>query len=1025
MLVTTCTSCGAENREGARFCDACGSELSGRPLSAREQRKTVTVLFCDVTGSTALGETLDPESLRQILARYFETVREGVERHGGTVEKFIGDAVMAVFGVPLVHEDDALRCVRAAVDVHAALGPLNDELRRDYGTTVSVRMGVATGEVVTGTEERLATGDAVNVAARLEQQAEPGEILLGEATVQLLRGAVDVEELEPLVLKGKGKAVSASRLVSLREVDPARRLDVPIVGRERELRILRDAWGRVVTESSCHLFTVLGAAGVGKSRLVLELLDSLSGARVLQGRCLPYGEGITYWAVVEVLKQLPDASSLGLEGRALTAIRDVLGEGASPTSTDEIAWAVRKAIEACAATTPIVCVFDDVHWGEETFLDLVEHIADLSRGAPILLLCMARPELLDRRPGWAGGKLNATTVLLEPLSGDDSSQLIEELLGDKRIGRPIRDRIREAAEGNPLFVEEMVAMLEESPDGDVVVPPTIQALLAARIDQLDPAERGVLECGAVEGRIFHRGAVEALGPDESRVSARLTSLVRKELVRPERARIEGDDAFRFRHQLIRDATYDGLPKAVRAELHERFAGWVEERALELVERDEIIGYHLEQSHRYRLELGPLDNAARRVGERAGRHLAAAGRRGLDRGDSHAAITLLERAWSLRQESVDVDLGLALADALFAGGRPIDGVQLARQVADAAAESGDTIGEWTARLDEARLASSVGGVTGESLLQLVSAARPVLEEGGDERALAAAAMAETWSYNSLLQIARMREAATRVVALARAAGARRRELVGRTWQVLALFLGPTPVADALREIESEHGDEMLVPHVQMVRAILLAMLGRFDEGRALITAEREHFADLGSVVGEALATSNLGKIERLAGNPDTAARCLQEACLAFDAMGEQSYLSTYIGEFGQALFELGRLDEAQQCSVRGEALGASDDVITQMLWRQVRAKVLVRSGEIAEAEQLAREAVAIGGPTDALEARADAHRDLAYVVELAGRHDEAGAELERALKLYREKELSVMVSRIGEQLTRVRAGSTAR
>jgi class 3 adenylate cyclase len=401
--VTNCTSCGAENREGARFCDACGGALDAPP-AAREQRKTVTVLFCDVTGSTALGERLDPESLRHVLARYFDTAREAVERHGGTVEKFIGDAVMAVFGVPLVHEDDALRCVRAAADVRDALDPLNAELERDYGTTLALRIGVTTGEVVTGTEERLATGDAVNVAARLEQAAEPGEILLGEETVQLVRDSVVVEELEPLELKGKSEPVRAFRLVSVSSTSPARRLDAPIVGRERELRLLAHAWERVVTERSCHLFTLLGSAGVGKSRLVAEFLGELSDARVVRRRSLSYGDGITYWPVVEILKQLPDAAGLGLDRRAVEAVRVVLGDDGAVASTDEIAWAVRKLLEAVAAEQPLVCVLDDLHWGEATFLDLVEHVADLSRDAPILLLCMARPELLDLRPGWSGGK---------------------------------------------------------------------------------------------------------------------------------------------------------------------------------------------------------------------------------------------------------------------------------------------------------------------------------------------------------------------------------------------------------------------------------------------------------------------------------------------------------------------------------------------------------------------------------------------------------------------------------------------
>ena len=298
-----CPNCGHENRDEARFCDACAAPLR-KAAETGEQRKTVTVLFCDVTGSTALGERLDPESLRGVMARYFDTARLVIERHGGSVEKFIGDAVMAVFGIPVLHEDDALRAVRAASDLRDALGALNEGLQADYATTLELRIGVNTGEVVTGTEERLATGDAVNVAARLEAAAQPGEILLGAETRALVRDAVVAEPVEPLDLKGKAAPVSAFRLVSVGSDAPSRRLGGPMVGRARELARLQAAMAQAVADGSCQLFTLLGAAGVGKSRLAQEFLAGLDGATVLRGTCLSYGEGITYWPVVEVLKQI-------------------------------------------------------------------------------------------------------------------------------------------------------------------------------------------------------------------------------------------------------------------------------------------------------------------------------------------------------------------------------------------------------------------------------------------------------------------------------------------------------------------------------------------------------------------------------------------------------------------------------------------------------------------------------------------------------------------------------------------------
>src|ERR687888_1131258 len=577
-----CAHCGAENREGARFCDSCAAALTV-PTAVREQRKTVTVLFCDVTGSTDLGERLDPEALRSLLARYFERMKATVERHGGTVEKFIGDAVMAVFGVPVLHEDDALRALRAAAEMRDALPELG----------VQGRIGVATGEVVTGTEERVAS------------------------------------------------------------------------------------------ERSCQLFTILGPAGVGKSRLAAEFFVSIGDPLVVRGRCLPYGEGITYWPVVEIVKQLPAAEP---DPAAAEAIRTLLGEQQLVTSSEEIAWGFRKQLEAVASERPLVCVFDDLHWGEETLLDLVEHVADLSRDAPILLLCMARPDLLDRRTGWGGGKVNATSVLLEPLTSEETELLIDNLA---RLDEGLRSRIREAAEGNPLFVEEMVALVQESGDGEVTVPPTIQALMAARLDQLEGDERNVLQCGSVEGRVFHRGAVQELNPGEARLPARLTALVRKELIRPDKAELPGEDAFRFRHLLIRDAAYDALPKTTRAELHERYSGWLEKHGADLVELDEMLGYHLEQAHRCRRELGQPSGG---LGERAAAKLAAAGRRALDRGDMDGASNLLARAAALLEEAdkARLELEVDLGEALLESGRLPEAESLLEETVARAAHTGDEL-----------------------------------------------------------------------------------------------------------------------------------------------------------------------------------------------------------------------------------------------------------------------------------------------------------------------------------------------
>ena len=638
MLI--CTSCGHENSEGAKFCEECGLAFVAASAGLHEQRKTVTVVFCDLAGSTALGESLDPERLRGLLARYFERMKGIVDRHGGNVEKFIGDAVMAVFGVPVLHEDDALRAVRAAVEMRDALP----------GLGLQGRIGVMTGEVVTGVEEHLATGDAVNVAARLQQAAQPGDVLIGEPTRAFVRAAVDVEPVGPLDLKGKSEPVSAYRMLRVRAT-PDRPHAGLFVGREHELAILRDAWRRVQAENRCDLVTVVGDAGVGKSRLAAEALGSLD-ATITRGRCLPYGEGITYWPVVEVLKQLgvwpPDES-------AAAAIRVLLGETDTATSPDEIAWAFRKTLEHVAAQRPLVVVFDDLQWGEQTFLDLVEHVALLSSGASILLFCMTRPELAERRPTWP------VTLRLEPLADADVHHLIPE-----RIAGEMRTKIARTAGGNPLFIEEMVAMAGDN-DADVAVPPTLQALLGARLDQLDPAERSVLERGAIEGEIFHRGAIQALAPNDTHVTPHLAALVRKALIRSDKPLLPGDDAFRFRHLLLRNAAYDALPKATRAQLHERLATWLEERGSGLVERDELLGYHLERACRYRAELGTPDDAA--LTAKARRHLTAGGHRAVLRQDHRAAVSLLGRAAALvPRGEVDLKLEFDLGGALAWTGR---------------------------------------------------------------------------------------------------------------------------------------------------------------------------------------------------------------------------------------------------------------------------------------------------------------------------------------------------------------------
>ncbi len=995
--MSVCPSCGRENPEDAHFCNACGAPLA-TPEVARESRKVVTVLFCDLVGSTALGESTDPEALRARMRRYFEDLRTIVERHGGVVEKFVGDAVMAVFGIPVSHEDDALRAVRTASEMRAAIAK--------HG--LEARIGVNTGEVVVGGEgETLVTGDAVNVAARLEQAARPGEALIGAETRLLVRDAIRVEAVELLALKGKSEPVEAFRLLEVRGDAEAlaRHLEAPLVGRTRERERLWRDFEDAVAEQTCRLFTLLGPAGIGKSRLVADFLERAAGeADILRGRCLHYGEDITYWPLVEILLRI------GVDPDSII--------GSSP---EETRLAFRRLLEARAAERPQVVVIDDLQWAEPTFIDLVEHIADFSRDAPIFLLCVARTELLDLRAGWGGGKMNASSILLEPLDHEDCDALIDNLLGSARLDDSARDRIAAASEGNPLFVEEMLSMVrEQGGDGEIVVPPTIQALLQARLDQLGADERIVMERGSVEGQVFHRGSVEELAPELMGLAleSHLSTLVRMELIRPDRATFPDDDAFRFRHLLIRDAAYESLPKATRAELHERFADWLAHH--ELVERDEILGYHLEQARRYRAELDADDPALSALSARAAEHLAAAGRGALDRGDFNAGRGLLRRATALLPPGDERRLALApdLSVALRESGDHAEGNAVLAEARGAS----DPVTRALVTLNEAIWALvTASDIGADERRTLREEARAVLEGVGHDEGLALywwGVALEAWFA---LHAAETAVTCERALAHLEKAGSTRLAMVVRGRLLSSYSFGPAPVGESIERVEAirrrEHG-ALAEAWSRTALGVLLAMQGEIDRARELVRGGRQAYFDAGQLMSAGGLSMREAKVEFRAGDTAAEEAVLREGLELLERIGDRAYYPTAALDLAKCLYDQERYDEVgRMCEVAREATGA-DDLINFVELNGLDGGLLARRGSHDEAGEHARRAVELAETTDFYETRAWARLMLAETHALAGRMYEASEEAAAGLAHYDAKGDVTGAARARERLVKL-------
>lgn len=1051
-----CPGCGEENPPRFRLCGYCGTPLAAATvvLPPRELRKTVTVVFCDLVGSTALGERLDPEALHEVKERHFGALSAEILRHGGKIEKYIGDAIMAVFGLPRAHEDDALRAVRAALGMRTALERLNADLRARYGIALSCRTGVNTGEVVANddptADQKLATGDAVNLAARLEQAAPPDQIYLGDVTWRLVRDAVEVEAVEALALKGKAQRVPAYRLVAAPGLDGlVRRHDRPLVGRDAELAALGAALREVSEQRQARLVTVVGDAGFGKSRLVREVIDRLAaGARVLSGRCLPYGDGITFYPLQTMVRDAagirdsdsPEAAQAKLlqtvgDADVATRLASAAGLSAAACPLAEINWAARRFLEAEAGDGPLIAFFDDIHWAEPAFLDLLEHVQQTA-AAPILLLATARHELIEQRPAW--GTLPGSTRLdLRPLSDAAAAQLVVQLLGAADLPDAELDRIVQAAEGNPLYAEQMLSMLIDAgalvlQDGrwvradasaEIAVPPTIHALLEARLDGLARPERAAIEPASVIGLEFPQTALESLAPDAVRpaLPEHLGTLTRRQFIRPAHSS-QSDLIFRFHHHLVRDTVYSGLLKRARANLHLAFVRWSDrvhadsDRGLEV---EEILAYHLEQAYRYLRELGTLDAAGLAVGQDAAQRLTSAGRRSAARGDMHAAANLYRRAVEVleaddpKRAALLPDLGEALMGVGdFAG---------ARAALDEAAAVAERRSDARLQASSRLMALFLSLYSGEQqqgwseeTLRTCHALIPTLEREQAHNEVATAWRLVVLVHGIAGRYRLASEGVEHSIRHARLAGNER--LVARNGLMLALnaLNGPMPVARAIVECEqllaAGLGDRQVECNVMCALAQLKAMNGELEAARELYRRSRAWLRELGQGVYAASTGIDLARVELHGGDLALAQREVQADCDFLAAKGETYFLSTMAALLARLARDQGRDDEALGLSRRAEQATADDDTESQALWRMVRAPILARAGEFAPALDLARSAVDLVRRTESPLLQADALAELAQVLHLAGQPAEARRALDEATALYDAKGNRVAAAR---------------
>ena len=1029
---------------------------AAQPVAAPGQatRKLVTVVAADLAPSAALDD-LDPEARQSLATHALDVLAAALARRGASIERVVGEAVMGIFGVPTANEDDALRAVAAAAEAREAIAGERRDLERTWGVEIAPRIGVETGEVVVETAAGSSSvrGDPVARSLRLSHAARGGKVLLGQTAYRLVRHAVLAEADTEAATAGASGIARRWRLLAVLPEAPAlaRRLDAPLVGREGELDELRTAFDRAARRSALELVTILGEAGVGKSRLAQELAGSLGErATVLVGRCVTRSEGMSFRPMRDVMRQVAGNETLEavlrflsdeperevVARRVLAAIGAIEVEGI----LEEGFWAFRKLLEAGARERPLVVLFEDIHWAEPTFLDFLDYLANSSTRSPILVVCLARAELLETRPAWAEERDGVATIKLLPLGGAESQALVKSLVGGAPLPGEARAKIVEAAEGNPLFLEQMVAMLAEEGrvHDEIAFPHTIQAVLIARLDRLGPAEREVLERAAIVGREFWQDAVEALLPEDARPSLtrHLKTLLERGYARVDYMAPQAGRAFRFSHGLIQEAAYRAVPKQSRGELHERLADWLEHELGERSgEHEAVIGYHLEQAFRYREQLRDVDWQARQLAARAAVHLAAAGRRALAQEDMSSAVNLLGRAVSLvgEHDPARPELLPDLVEALRELPDLARAATVAAEAVEGAAAAGDRRTEALARLERAyvSLMTDASGAVQKAFSDGERAVA-VFGELGDELGLAKAWRLIALAHRLRGQQSERRDALEQALVHARRIGDRRMETRILDGLGGVHNYGPPSVQEVLRFGEDslswarQNGQRFAEANsLAHGRGRPCAMLGDFDAARQAVAEARAIADDLGLVWVRAGVASAAGFVEMLAGDAAAAERELRRG---YELIKRSGMTGSYFGmalrdEFGQALYALGRFEEAKGLSEESERLAAQDDLQTQVLWRALRAKLLAREGRTAEAERLAREAVAIAEQTEFVLVHANALMDFAEVLRLAGRPHEAIPVLEAARRLYEQKGDRVSTARTKAALDELEAGST--